>query len=309
MTFLSRFLVFFLFVAIVVSFERVLAAEESGIGITIHPYLSDIVLRDEERVPFSVELSNNSGERREFSLSAIDFGGLESSAGVAFLGSDQDIEREFDPAKWIETEATAVSLESKETKTLSGSIVNSEDLSPGGHYGAILFQTKKPMDSVGPTNVSIDERIAALIFIRKEGGAIYGMNLRSFSPDRRFIGIPEAFSLSLQNTGNVHIVPRGRIDVKDPFGRSVAKGIVNEDSSLLLPKGEKTYPVRFLPLERAYFPGTYTIEINVRYDGKEAFESQKMNFFVMPIPSVIFGSIVILSLFFIVWKKRRERQS
>ncbi len=310
MTSVSRVLVFFLFFALGFFPQKAFAADESGIGITIHPYLSDIIIQNEERVPFTVELSNNSGESREFSILAIDFGGLESSAGVAFLGSDQDIEKEFDPADWIELQVETIRIAAKESATLSGTIINTGALSPGGHYGALLFQEKKPVENVGPTNVNIDERIAALVFIRKEGGAVYEMNLRPVSVERPLIGLPETLTLSFRNAGNVHIVPRGRIDIKDPFGRLIAKGTVNENSSLLLPKSEKAYPIRFLPANRAYFPGKYTIEINIRYDGKKAFESQKMAYFIVPISFVCIGGGVILCIFlFVIWRKSRPVQS
>jgi hypothetical protein len=94
--------------------------------------------------------------------------------------------------------------------------------------------------------------------------------------------------LRFQNNGNVHLVPRGVISVTDPFGRVVVKGIINQESALILPETLRVYPVRLDKLATSLVPGRYTLTTTYRYDGKDDFTIVSSQFdFIPPIAIVI----------------------
>jgi hypothetical protein len=86
-------------------------------------------------------------------------------------------------------------------------------------------------------------------------------------------GLPMGISLRFQNSGNVDIVPRGRAMLVDPFGRVVAKGIINEDSARILPESFRVYHLKLSPLSAYVLPGPYTVMTEYRFDGQDAFQT------------------------------------
>lgn len=286
-------------------------AQAAGIGVSVQPFLSDLVFEEgETEKPFVVTLSNDADTEARFDVFAVDFGSLDVSAGVAFLGAARDIEQSYSRAQWIALESDTVTVPAGGTAELHGKLINTPDLAPGGHYGAILLTTGQPDAlAMGPANVAIDQRLSALVFLKKRGGERYGMEFVSSSMDRDIFGSVRSMRLAFRNMGNVHIVPRGRADLLDPRGRLVAKGIVNEDSSIVLPGATRDMSVKMRPVMTAWVPGMYTLRLGYRYDGLEAFETVEERVFVVP-PAFIAGCIGLIAVFAadrIARRKRRAR--
>lgn len=301
---------FFIFIIAVFGFlTQSFIVHAEGIGISVEPFLSDLVFEEgETEKPFTVTLSNNSSVETRFGVFAVDFGSLDTSAGVAFLGAARDIERSYEKAEWISLETDMVTLPAGETRELHGKLVNTPDLSPGGHYGAILFSAKgADALQVGPANIAIDQRISALVFLKKRGGERYGMELSGFKPRSDLFGLTRSADFSFKNTGNVHIVPRGRIDLVDPWGRLVRKGIVNEDSSIILPASERLFSTSLRTVTEAWIPGRYTLRFAYRYDGKEENEMLQESIFIFPPLSVAsLAGIFVLGGGVLIWRKYRR---
>ncbi len=286
-------------------------AQAAGIGVSVEPFLSDLVFEPgETEKPFTITLSNDSPSDVHFSAFAVDFGSLDISAGTAFLGAARDIEQSYDRASWIALESDSVTVPAGGTAELRGRLVNTPDLAPGGHYGSILFDAGNPdVLRSGPANIALEQRISALVFMKKMGGERYGMEFVSSSMDRDIFGSVRSMRLAFRNMGNVHIVPRGRSDLLDPRGRLVAKGIVNEDSSIVLPGATRDIVVKMRPVMTAWVPGVYTLRLGYRYDGLEAFETVEERVFVVP-PAFIAGCIGLIAVFAadrVVRRKRRAR--
>jgi hypothetical protein len=147
------------------------------------------------------------------------------------------------------------------------------------------------------------------VFVKKIGGEINGLGLKGSEFSRNVVRLPEKVRLRFQNSGNVHVVPRGIVTIIDPLGRVAIKGIINEESGIILPETLRTYPVTLKSVEKILVPGNYTLSIAYRYDGKEAFEtvSTGLGFFV-PVP-VIAGAMAVAGLLgWYVVRQRRKRQ-
>jgi hypothetical protein len=308
-----RIFFFLLFLLPLTSYVLPLPAAAAGIGISVEPFLSDLVFEEgEAEKPFVITLSNGSSTDIAFDAFAVDFGSLDISAGVAFLGAARDIEQSYSRASWIVLEEGAVVVPAEGTAELRGKLVNTSELAPGGHYGSILLTASHPDGlEMGPANVAIDQRISALVFLKKRGGERYGMELSGSASDRDVYGMLRSAKLSFKNTGNVHIVPRGQIDVIDPLGRLVAKGIVNEDSSIVLPQITRDIVARIRSIATAWVPGTYVSKTSYRYDGREAFEGFEERKVVVP-PVFLVGVtgifVVLVGGKMIVKRRKSERE-
>lgn len=266
-------------------------AAEKNFSIT--PSFREITLEEgQNEKEFSLAVSNNRDFPVVFRLSALDFGALDESGGVAFLGSSEDLKDKYSLASWIRLEKDAVVIKPGETQVVKGTIENKESLSPGGHYAAIVFKMEDDENNLAQgndaaSNVNFKPSVASLIFVRKSGGEIYNLKLEDQEIVRSFFGFFSGVRLHFQNMGNVHVTPRGFITVTDPVGREVSRGIVNEESGLILPETFRVFPVELRNTAFYFIPGYYNINIDYRYEGKNDFSSEKKRIFFIPVTFVV----------------------
>lgn len=242
-------------------------------GLTVTPVFQEIILTPEDTTQeFAVSLTNDMEALVTLGLSVFDFGGLDESGGVAFLGASSDLEKKYALASWMRPEKDTLTLDPGETGQVRVTIENRENLSPGGHYGALTFRAESESRADGAESaIAVNQLFATLVFVKKVGGEIYGLELKSREYDANIVKFADVLRLRFQNSGNVHVVPRGVAIVTDPLGRAVAKGTINQESALILPETLRVYPVRLNTLATSFIPGRYTMEIAYRYDGKDDF--------------------------------------
>jgi hypothetical protein len=249
-----------------------LASASEG-NFSVEPLFTDIRLDGEVEHPFSLEVGNTTSNPIVFRLSFVDFGSLDESGGIAFLGQGSDPQKRYGLAGWLSAERDVVTVFPGEKETIRLMVTNRESLSPGGHYGAVLFHAEKEGNDTedSRSNVSISSNFTALVFVRKAGGEIWQLQYRDRVIRTDMLSVPDKVSERFQNSGNVHVTPRGIVEVKDPLGRIVRRGILNEESGIILPESYRSYPIVLKYLEKAIFPGFYTLSATYRYDGREDF--------------------------------------
>lgn len=267
----------------------------------------EVVLEEGQReASFEMEVSNTTDAMMTLRLSAMDFGSLDESGGVAFLGAGKDFENKYGLASWVDLDRDAVVIGPGERQTIRIRIENRESLSPGGHYGAILFKLENGGGGDGDNGakIALNQSFSALIFVKKVGGEIYNLDLKDFEIKKGLFSLPESVRLRFQNKGNVHVAPRGTVTVTDPMGRTVRKGIVNQESALILPETFRVYATALRSVASAFVPGMYTLSIAYRFDGRDDFVSQTSRFFYIP-PFEI--ALVIVLIGGIVWRKKKKQ--
>ncbi len=277
---------------------RLYAAGEQH-GLTVSPAFQEIILDQQyQEQNFVVSVANDTDVSVSLRLSVLDFGSLDESGGVALLGASSDLEKKYALASWMHLEKDVLTLDPGEIGKVRVTIENRETLSPGGHYGALTFQTDNGTDTDDvANNVSVNQLFTTLVFVKKVGGEIYDLKLSGQEYESNYVQFRDVLRMRFQNGGNVHLVPRGIVSVTDPFGRVVAKGIINQESALILPETFRVYPVHFVRLATSFIPGRYTMEIAYRYDGKDDFTTTSLQFNFIP-PTII---ILLLALGAVCW--------
>src|SRR3989344_6522014 len=134
-------------------------------------------------------------------------------------------------------EKDTLTLQPGETGAVRVTIENQDTLSPGGHYGALTFKTGGDTAGAGAANnIAVEQLFSTLVFVKKIGGEIYDLKLSGQEYENSIVKFGDVLRLRFQNSGNVHLVPRGVAVVTDPLGRRVAKGTINQESALILPE-------------------------------------------------------------------------
>ncbi len=273
--------------------------------LTISPMFQEIEIHDETEVVAEVLVSNTTPVETPFRIEVYDFGSLDQSGGVAFLGASQDLGAAYALAPWVKVDQDRIALAPHEQKVIKVTILNSQDLAPGGHYGALVFRSTN--DAALPENgIAIQQMLASLLFVNKLGGSKPAITLEQVKGEQQWFSPPK-LTLDFRNSGNVHITPRGYVELLDPFERVKAKGIINEASAIILPDAGRLMPVVFKPQGLLWFPSWYTMKVAYRFDGDENFQFLEQKIFIFPIHSLWFiGGACLL---FGSWQFFRRKRS
>lgn len=297
---------FGIFGALSIALSSVSVAQAAGFTVT--PMIQEVTLDEGETAEsYIVTVTNETTALATFELSVIDFGSLDASGGVAFLGATGVLAEKYALASWMQPETNELTLQPGETRSVKVRIENRENLSPGGHYGALVFKHTASAQTLVP-NVALNQMFSSLVFVKKTGGASYDLALTALGHRDHWFVFDRTVVPRFQNPGNVHVVPRGEVRVTDPLGRLVYRGVLNEGSAVILPETFREYPFKLFSVERTFVPGWYSFDFSYRYDGQEEKELWSKRFFsIPPTTSLAFaGFIVLTSLCF--WYRRRKAQ-
>ena len=291
-------ILFFLTISVFTNLTPVFAQTGTS-GFTLSPPFKEIELKKEaSQSSYFIEITNNTPSHQTLYLSVVDFGSLDESGGVAFLGTGPEIlERKYSLAFWVSFEKDILEIESGKSEKLKVTIMNKESLSPGGHYAAIVSATKSPKEE--GRNVSLNTAFSSLIFVKKTGGEIYRLDLVEKEIRSRWLDLPDKISLRFQNSGNVHLVPRGTVIITDPRGKVISKGIINGESGIILPESFRLYQTVLERLSLPFLPGTYRLNIDYRYEGSENFVNNSLAFFSPGIGGIAALLIILFAMFLI----------
>ncbi len=289
-----------------------IAAEAAAISVS--PAFQDVLLPSAAASKdISVTFSNQSTSPQTYKLSTVDFGSLDESGGVAFLGvPNSELEHRYGLVSWIKLEKEQIFLPPAGSAKVTVHIDNRASLAPGGHYAAILATSTGEADAAtDKTKVNLRQIIASLLLVRKEGGGEIGLNAAGISVgSHSLFSLPKFLTLRFQNPGNVHVVPRGTVSIKDPSGRVVMSGLINENSDIILPESFRKLRVSLTTLRPAWTPGRYSVVSNFRYDGSTDVRTSKVSFWYMGIALTIlfllvFGGIVAVFVTKYVMRRRK----
>jgi hypothetical protein len=212
-------------------------------------------------------------------------------------------------AKWLQLPQKSITLQPKQTQTIQDQILNLPDLSPGGHYGALMLQANNPGSSDVSNKVSVRPIASSLLFITKLGGDTHKLSLSGVIFSRTLFSLPKSVDLRFHNDGNSHVVPRGNVYLRTAGGKLISQGTVNEDSNLVLPETYRQLNVRLHETGGLVPSGKYSLQVDFRFDGIDIFRSYRQDFYVLQ-PWTILLVVMILVLAaggIAVYKKRTKK--
>jgi hypothetical protein len=214
-----------------------MAAGESGIR--IEPLYLELTVSDEVQTESkTVWIENLTASEQKLEVSAIGVKSQDTDGNVAFVDSPFAAGTS-NTVTFLQFSTSSATLAPGAKLAVQVSAINSQSLSPGGHYGAVVsrFVPKgeaKPEPQVLPG-------VSTLVLVRKTGGERYHISLSDVDQSNGLITFtfPTSVRLTFSNEGNIHVVPHGTIEITDLFGRLVSKGIINDGSRIVLPESRR----------------------------------------------------------------------
>ncbi len=247
----------------------------------------------------AVELTMQNDTKANISIQPdIDAFRIDPDTGRAVFGS-------ADAAKqWITWKADAVALAPGEKKTITFSIVVPAEAEPGGHYLGLLAKAG------GNGAVGLSSRAGSLLFLYVGGRAEESLAKKLFFSDHAWYwSLPLHFFLSLENTGNIHVLPEGGLVIANMRGERILTQPINPERKKLLPHGtwRETYTIHGLSWRDT---GPLTATVFVQYGVTRQQMVDTISFWYVPIWLAAPGLIIFLLLFFLWWQfRKRKKQS
>ena len=284
-------------------------------GITISPAIIKIALQPgQDKHSFPITVRNDTNAAADITLSTEDFKSLNETGGLALINTGGNAtQHKYGLASWLELSTTNIHLDPKQTAIVTATINNRPDLSPGGHYAAILFRSMSKFTNRGVTHIPVNQVISSLVFVQKVGGEKYGLALERPSIPLSWLNLPDHIGLRFKNTGNIQETPYGVVIIRDVLGREVSRGLIQTGSSLILPESQRFFRTGLFNTSRAWLPGVYTATAYYHADNQAAQGQIRTIFWYINLKFLAIASSLILLFGIVVWKStillRSRRQN
>lgn len=270
------------------------------------------VKADESQKSVQFGVTNNKPTAQTIDFSTADFNTLGESGGLVFIGTNPtEIQKKYGLSEWLKLEQDSVTIQPNKTATIRGVIMNNDSLSPGGHYGALMLYLNSGNSNSG-NKIALKPIASSLLFVTKTGGDTHKLELASVDAKRNLFNLPEVVNLRFHNTGNTHLIPRGTITITKSDGSIIKRGIINENSNIILPETYRVYTIPLKNISSANIPGDYKLTVDYRFEGYDQFRRYQQSMFLLTPPFAIIAASVLIvvvggSLYLLKNKKARKR--
>lgn len=284
------------------------APQASAIGgLSIGPFLQEVSLKQgQAEASFMVTVTNTTATELPLRLTVVDFGAADEAGGINFLSDADKLERRYGLASWMRPEKDVLVLKPGVAQQVKVTIENRESLSPGGHYGAVVFRldTSVSGGAIQP-KVNFTKAVSTLVLAKKLGGEKHSLTLSSATWSGPPIALPQEAKLRFLNNGNVHEVPNGDVTVRDTFGRMLSQGQLNPGSTIVLPESIRAYRVKLEEKGTLWLPGWVTVTSRYRTVDTGGYTTSVTSFFIATPRTVLVVLIIAIVAVFVIRKRRR----
>lgn len=254
-------------VLLTIPFSASVYAQEQSVanGFRISPVRSELTINKGDESKMIVTIENPTDIATNARAVVNDFVASEDENGSPRLILDEGAELPKNDFSSLVQDIGLVPLGPREKKDIEVVISVPEDASSGGYYGAIRFL---PVIDGQESNVGLTASVGTIVLVTVPGDLTESASIVQISALQN--GEAKGFFTSgdigvltrIQNTGDIHIKPFGRVEVKNMFGKSVASfDLNNEDTQVnILPDSIRRFENQ---LDSQNWFGRYTIEANL----------------------------------------------
>ena len=284
------------------------SAQAQG-GIKVWPTKVDMIIDEGEQAEEIINVKNQGGETIDVRAYVMDFS-VDKDGN--FLFSEPGHES-YSASKWFSVGSADFELAPGESQEVEVVITAPADVEPGGHYGALFFET---VPSVNEEGVTISTRIPSLFYI-----TVPGVTDADIVADAEIVSLilpgfvekgPVDVGVVVRSSGNVHLTIAAKAYFSDLFG---GNSELDLGQVTVLPDGEGTLTGSW---QEAPFIGRVRANFIIGYfDQYEELvnKSQRGEFWVIPwkhlaaIVAVIISLVLLIVLVHRRYRFRLERRS
>jgi len=282
-----------------VTFADRLFVHAQGAGISISPLNFELTANPGDSVANKIKVTNPSNVTLRVQMTVEDFAVAGETGQVIVEPAETET---YSLAKWVTVVPESFTLAPGERRVVDFIIKVPQNAEPGGHYGSILATLSGSAGDSGFAGVGVSQKVGSLVLLSVSGDATESLAIVEFIvPDFLEFG-PVPFVLRFENTGSVHVRPRGLIAITNWRDKKVAD--VEFPQKNVLPgskrKVETSWDVKWLF-------GKYTATVVGSYGTSNTpLSPWVVSFWVFPwkIGSVVGGTAFLVLLFFFLTRRR-----
>lgn len=292
---------FLLLIAAAVSFLFFYAPAQAEVNtdssiqaLTLSPFIFDEKIGKGQSATENIILTNTSSSPLNLTVEVSDFIPDQDGGRPIFDPNHSNSNPRYSLSSWIKIDKAPTTLNGGSKVSIPITINVPIDTEDGSHYGGVLFTYSTPGES---GSVSVVKKAATLFFVQT-GVANPSLLITHFASEKRLILANNVnFVTELTNTGNVHLSPKGNIQITNIFGSLVAAVPVNRDSNIVLPGTNRTFLSNW---SEGFHFGPYHLNEVIYYNapGGQNFEIRSSNIiWFFPVKMFIISIIALLILF------------
>ena len=214
------------------------SAQEGSLRLVSSPLPISLVTEPGKTVTTQLKVKNAGTETERLKIDILKFNAYEESGKPALM--DLDPTDTFDD--WVSFSEREFALAPEEWKTVTVTFTVPETAA-FGYYYAFVFSRSNEGTELRSQQTAVVGGTATLVLLEaRVPDAKREVTLSEFSTDKKvYEFLPTRFTVSLKNTGNVHVAPRGNIFLSDWKGKEVALLEVNEAKGNILPNSTRVF--------------------------------------------------------------------
>ncbi len=211
-------------------------APPTGVSLTLSPVFLNLVTDPGKSVTSQFRVTNNNNFREYLEISIKKF--VTSDAGSPVI---QDTTKEDEFVNWVSFSEQEFSVDPNQTKTIRFTINPPKEANLGYYYSFVVQRITDPEKrGVGPA-IAGSPALPVLLLV-KSPNAKREVQIVDFKTDKVFYEyLPTEFTVSVKNTGNVHIAPSGDIFIDSLWNKEVGIISANKGRGNILPDSTRDY--------------------------------------------------------------------
>lgn len=245
----------------------------------------------EERT-IEIQLTSREGEPRTYELGVEDFSVTDDGTdNIQFYANGNG---PFSARSWIQPLVSSVDLKHGERAFIPVKVTVPKNAAVGDHYSVVLFERRPNGEVQGGFNLI--SRVGALLLITVKGDLIREGEMQMFFGKKNiYWALPAQFSIQYRNTGTVHLVPAGHVEMKNIFGIPVDDIAVKD--WYVLRNSTRRRDILWQP---KFALGRYTATMTLNSAGQKSEEVRTVSFWVIPALPVLLALLAIFAVSFVV---------
>lgn len=272
----------------------------------LEPGKVEVYLDPGQTMTKNIAVSNRTRQKVTFKIETEDFTGSDDPTTPVVL-----LEGDSSPYSFranIVPEIASFSLEPGQRITIPVKIQAPAGQQPGGYYSSVLVSNEPSKDLPGSSDSTAGKtktisRLGVLFFVRVNGPADEKGELSEFrlkgSKKLFYQKGPFTFEILYKNSGNVHLVPYGKIEVTNLFGQKVASLPV--DAYFSLPRSMRYREVVWSP---GFLLGRYVAHLTLNRGYGQLVDTEEIVVWVLPWKFLLIVLAVAFGMFTIVYYVR-----
>lgn len=208
----------------------------------------------------------------------------------AFIEKSDDLRTErYDASSWFSIEPADFIIQPGQSVTVKVTASPPKYATPGGHYATVFFQPLIPEEFLSQSSAHLTARLGVLLLSIVKGDIVEKASIGELSdPGFNRTG-PLTFTVPIANDGNMHVLPSGRLLIKNSKNETIEE--IPMKPSTVLPSTLKEFEFIW---DKNYIFGTYTAIAEVTYGpGEIELISKPVTFTVFPWIRVTFLTILL----------------